>query len=391
MSSTIKQLLVSPRGDHLAIVTSHTVHIAILPHSALLTSDDTAPLKIKTFQLGPTSHVVDRSPVASVLWHPLGVDGTCLVTITVDAVLRLWELNKSNRWSFDSPALSFDLKKLADGSTITDDFSPSKYGTNKGFSPDSFDLEIAAACFGQTSIRNEKGWSPMTLWLSTSDGDVYALCPLLPSKWQMPPDFFENVARLVELRAADVETTPFSQETIRTMSGQQSSWISELQQQSTSSDGDCGIYRRPAVPGAIPKLQGPFQLSSDADVWDVTDIHYVCVSSEQEEVDDDLQIPSHDTNLGFICIAASSGEVHVFLDMDGVTGQWLPQTPVSSCLFQCLAFEFFANNCSRVIPKLRTNHLLSMNSCCLRAYRWAHHMKVLGQCSLPTSTRNAVS
>lgn len=334
VSRPIQQLLVSPEGDYLAIVTSHTVHIAVLPHSALLTSEDTTPLKIKTFQLGPTSHVLDRSPIAAVLWHPLGIDGTCLVTVTVDAIVRLWELDKENRWSFDTPALAFDLKKLVDGTTVAEDFSPSKYGTNKGFSPDSFELEVSTACFGMPTVRNENGWAPMTLWLAMREGDIYALCPFLPSKWQAPPDLDSSFRNTVELKNAATVADTSATKAARDTAAQQSSWMTELEEQLSTgtSNIQTGILHRPAVPGAIPMLQGPFCFAPEADeVFDITDIHYLKVAPEQDENNDDWREELEDASLGFLCLATSDNQVHVCLDYGGVEGRWLPNRTVSRC------------------------------------------------------------
>ena len=87
VADDIRQLVISPNGNYLAILTTHTVHIAILPEPALLTAADTSPMKLKSYTLGPTTHVTSQAGVASALWHPLGVNGTCLVTVTVDAVV----------------------------------------------------------------------------------------------------------------------------------------------------------------------------------------------------------------------------------------------------------------------------------------------------------------
>src|SRR3569833_2253590 len=141
----------SPQADYHAVLTTHTVHICLLPVASLLTSEYKSPLKPRVFTVGPTSHVTSNSPVASALWHPLGVHGAALVTVTKDAVVRLWELSPPYRWSFDSASLTIDLKKLADGTWLDQDFSASARTTNKSFSQDSFDMEVAAACFGSRS------------------------------------------------------------------------------------------------------------------------------------------------------------------------------------------------------------------------------------------------
>ncbi len=67
----IRQLVISPQENYMAILTTHTVHIAILPDSSQLTASDTGPLKLKTMTLGPTTHVTSQAAIASALWHPL--------------------------------------------------------------------------------------------------------------------------------------------------------------------------------------------------------------------------------------------------------------------------------------------------------------------------------
>ncbi|KAK3064386.1 hypothetical protein LTR53_018511, partial [Teratosphaeriaceae sp. CCFEE 6253] len=137
ISRPIQQLSVSPSGALLAILTSHTCHIALLPSPSHLRSGDTSPLRLRTFQLGPTAHVLEQAPLISALWHPLSPTGNCLVTVTRDACVRLWELDPVNRSTFDEPSLAVDLRKLANATSTQADFSASRYGTSAGFSPDS--------------------------------------------------------------------------------------------------------------------------------------------------------------------------------------------------------------------------------------------------------------
>src|SRR6187551_841589 len=84
VADDIRQLVMSPMSDYMAVLTAHTVHICLLPDSSHLTAKDTSPLKPRYFTLGPTTHVTSRSPVVSAVWHPLGVNGSSLVTVTKD-------------------------------------------------------------------------------------------------------------------------------------------------------------------------------------------------------------------------------------------------------------------------------------------------------------------
>ncbi|KAI9723270.1 MAG: hypothetical protein M1812_001152 [Candelaria pacifica] len=345
VAEQIRQLIPSPNGDFIAILTSHTVHIAILPDSSHLGQPDTGPIRLKTHTLGPTTHVLAQSPIVSAVWHPLGVSGSCLVTITAEAVVRVWELNRDNRWSFDSPSLIIDLKKLADATSSEQDFGASGIGSNRGFSPDSVEMEVAAACFGGNGLDEEHGWASMTLWVVMREGDVYALCPLLPSKWQPAPLMIPSLSTYVVAKAKALENDSSASDEDFQDCDQQYKWFSEIDSQdpqliSGASDfaPEVEIYNRPSIPGPIPKLQGPFQLDPEPEESDIdpeiplTDIFVIGAKVDADQLlsneDDEFDyggIEQGQLSVGVICLVSSNGRVHICLDFDGVEARWLPK------------------------------------------------------------------
>lgn len=323
----------------MAVVTTHTIRILLLPDSSHLTAPSLEPIKPKSWTLGPTTHVMDRSPIASAIWHPLGVNGSALVTVTKDAVIRLWELSQKDRWSFDSPSLTIDLQKLADGTSLEQNFGPSPDVTNKGFSPDSVEMEVAAACFAG---RGSGGWSPMTLWIAMREGDVYALCPLLPTQWAPPPTLIPSLSISIVGNLAAIEDDPNVSEQTKLLAQQQLDWMSDLDNQEPRIiEGPPGeppaeIYTRPARPGIVPRLQGPFDLdlspeSEDDLDTELTDIFAIgqkldtdeLMMGEEEELEME-DVEAEGLSLSIICLLSSSGQLRLCLDMDGVQAMWLP-------------------------------------------------------------------
>ncbi|KAL8668357.1 MAG: hypothetical protein Q9168_007008 [Polycauliona sp. 1 TL-2023] len=343
ISEQIRQLSVSPNGQLLAIATSHTVHIVVLPDSTKFEPNTQSPIKIQTHTVGPTTHVLSQSPITNILWHPLGVNGTCLVTVTQEAVVRIWELNRSNRWSFDKPTLAIDLTKLDAASSQQDDVAPSGMHSGRGFSADAVDMEIASACFGGTGSPDESAWSAMTLWLTTTDGDVYALCPLLPTKWQPTSTQLPSLSSIAVAGAAiAAQGADYLGDDVP-LNTDQYDFVSEMDAQDpilATRDDDIittdAIYNRPTRPGPIPRLQGPFPLAAGSliDYLDVSDICVIASKLDTEEMllgaDDsselDLQEETTGLSAAVICLMTTDGRVHVFLDLDGVEGQWLPAT-----------------------------------------------------------------
>lgn len=336
MYYAIRQLIISPSGHFLAICTDYSVTIAALPDHSRLSEQDQSPLKLKTSQLGPTIHVMPGSLLASVVWHPLADSTTstdCLVTVTADASVRLWALHRNDPRSFENPELAIDLRKLADGVSCDQDFRPLGFGVNKGFSVDDFDMEVAAACFGGLGTEDEDAWAGMTLWVAMKNGDLYALCPLLPPRWRPSTTSIPSLSTSAVSRMATIADEDVSLDE-RRAADQQYEWVSEIDNDepllTEGSYHESDARLRPMNPSAIPRLQGPFELGlQDEADFDITDVLILPSRLDEEDLysgEDGYQ----DTNEGglpytAIILAGSDGRIHIALDLEGISGQWLPK------------------------------------------------------------------
>ncbi|CAK7264510.1 hypothetical protein SEPCBS119000_001026 [Sporothrix epigloea] len=354
VASDIRQLIMSPQANYMAVLTTHTVHICVLPDASHLraSEDPDVPLKTRFFTLGPTTHVTSRQPVVAALWHPLGVNGSAVVTVTRDAVVRLWEISPVDRWSFDAPALSIDVKKLADGTWLDQDFGAS-VTTNTSYSPDVFDMEVAAACFG---LRSSGGWSSMTLYLAMLGGDVYALCPLLPKRFAPPPSLIPSLSVAIVSNLAALEDDPVVTPRAKQLARQQLDWMTQIDKQEPTviepvashadSEPPIETYARPAHPSIVPRLQGPLEVDiddlesddeegCDGAIGDLCDIFVIgekvdtgFLNAEDDGADDEDPIDGADQDglsLPVICLVTTTGKLHICLDPVGIEAQWLPQ------------------------------------------------------------------
>lgn len=340
MYGQIRQLITSPNGAFLAILTTHTIHIAVLPDVSHLSGKSFSPIRLRTYQLGPTTHVIPESPVVSALWHPLGLHdnhGGCIITVTADSAVRVWEVDRRDHWSFDRPVLAIDLKKLVDGTSSDEDFTPSGFGKNRGFSADEFDMEVASACFGGQGFEREDGWAAMTLWISMRQGDVYALCPLLPSKWRAPPLTIPSLTTSITQKYAAFQEGVSEDNDERRAVNQQYEWLREMDNQEPVVIEDdfatWEIRNRPAKPALIPRLQGPFQfdIEEEPEDLDITDIFVIAAKADTSDLfsgEDAADLPEEGKEDGLsatiICLLTENGVVHIALEMNGVEGQWLP-------------------------------------------------------------------
>ncbi|KAL9125427.1 MAG: hypothetical protein Q9217_005373 [Psora testacea] len=299
------------------------------------------PIKLKTYTIGPTTHVLAQSSLARVLWHPLGESSNCLVTVTTDSVVRLWEFNVNNRWSADSPALAIDLKKLVVATSEDDDVGPKRSGRNKVFTADAAGMEVASACFGGAGHGDESPWSAMTLWVAMNGGDIYALCPLLPSKWQPPSNLLPALSSAIVEKwlSRDDERAKgtFGAQQVE----DQFAWISDLdKQEALVAPGESGLSpiiklcKRPSKLSPVPRLQGPFQMLSEDtnDDLELSDIHVIPgKAGTKEAMDDDSELDSdpkaeeEGLSMSIVCLMTREGRVYVCLDLEGVEAQWLPR------------------------------------------------------------------
>lgn len=332
----ITALSVSPSGQFLAISTDHTVHIAVLPDASRLRDGDKSEIKLKTYQLGPTTHVIPEAPLAGVLWHPLAASSKfadCLLTVTTDAAVRLWEFELTNHWSFETPTLAIDLRKLADGTSSDQDFKPSGFGKSRGFSADTFDMEATAATWGGSASESEDPWAAMTLWTAMTNGDVYALCPLLPSKWRPTPTTIPALATATVSRMATFPREDRDSDE-RVAAEQCYQWVQKLDDEDLAvvDRNDESVRKRPDNPSAVPRLQGPFELPDveSRDEAEITDILVIPANLDEDELfsgEDDYEVLGGARSLPFtvVLLTTSENELHVMLELDGVTGQWLPK------------------------------------------------------------------
>ena len=270
--------------------------------------------------------------------------------MTADAIVRLWELDRDNRWSFDRPSLAIDLQKLALGSSEEDNFAPSGMGRSRRFSSDMAGMEVASACFGGTGSSEESAWSAMTLWIAMKDGDVYALCPLLPTKWQPALSTIPSLS----IAAASIGAIQASGESsaLTEIQRDQYQWISSIEKQepvvlpgATDLSPWSDVYACSPSPGPVPKLQGPFQVmsSEEGENLEISDIHVIAAKLEADELIfgesfnfDPAALEHEALSASVVCLMTIGGKVYICLDLDGVEGQWLPRKKVCLC---CITLE----------------------------------------------------
>lgn len=152
---TIKALYLNRSRTLLCIVGLYKVVVVRLPRAAVVMTQT-----LQTHVIGELNH--KNTQIQQVSIHPYSASDNAIVILTQDSYLRLYDLNLS-----------------CSEAETTVDLLPSslRKSVTLHYLGDISDTEAASFCFG---IGGE-GWSTFTTFVLMRNGDVYAVCPLMPA------------------------------------------------------------------------------------------------------------------------------------------------------------------------------------------------------------------
>ncbi|KZT43023.1 hypothetical protein SISSUDRAFT_1105020 [Sistotremastrum suecicum HHB10207 ss-3] len=301
----IVQTVLSPNEKLLAISGTHCVSVAVLPRDNYIKSIKERP-PCRYVSVGQFYHHEGTSaPVAQIGWHPWGVSGSTLLVLTVDGVLREYDISVNP----EVPTQTFHLL-------------PRPRGPRRGLSLNN-DLAVSFA-FG----KGYGDWGPLTLYTLSRGGDLYAMCPYLPQNASVPFDYIKALDKFVSEKQARMEAGyTAGPSPVSLISDQQRKYSKALLRQALNEEGATAKLAKQNVEIHPPKsfdaevsCQGPFLLQPsphelpDSDGGDATDIVYMAVgdgdaNSEQEQ-------------LGIILLAFEDGKIDVCLDVQKIEAKW---------------------------------------------------------------------
>ena len=184
-------------------------------------------------------------------------------------------------------------------------------------------MEAASCCFGE----GEQGWRPFTLYILMRGGDIYALTPLVPSRFRVSREYLHalSLAIAADLDSVDENATMADKLILR----QQGKWVNSIlsQESVTGIPSYSGIggssprkkpstcLTRPGVVGPSPLLQGPFLF------------HPVPpeVSSAEYCACDLFHIEAGP--VGVIGVLFSNGKLDLCLELDLLRAKWVDKKP----------------------------------------------------------------
>lgn len=313
----ICQLDISHDDLYLAIVGEKELAVCVLPGEGFLKRDAPRPTVPHFHRVGRGYHSQDDGAnIVRVLWHPLGVEGASLVVLTADGFVRTYDFTIGSELSFEVPDQVLDLFALAGRKRHTG-----------GFTADEDEMTPASCCFGS----GIQGWRLFTLYVLMRGGDIYALVPLVPSRWMASTDCLQRLSLDITAEVENLDDQTPSE--YRAVLRQQTKWINDvLNQEANIADAQSSFstprgnvptcLNRPDIVGPSPILQGPF-LFDPAPVESVIDDCPAACDIFHIEADP----------VGVIAILYSHGRVDICLEYDTLVAKWVdkrkPKTKAS--------------------------------------------------------------
>lgn len=237
----IRSLSINPTGKLLACVGDSQITLMVLPRSGYMKHVD-REIVCRTVPIAPYYHSAhSETSVAKVDWHPWGENGTSLLVLTEDGLLREYDVAKDtaepqqtasfvpvqarsviqrSRSRSATPGLashpdafsaghgirSFGLSAEDDDATTAVSFTLCVANTPSPRST-SFDQEADRTWAEEATRSNSPAdWSPLTMFGLMKNGDVWALCPFIPKSATVPAAYIHNLAKLASYRANTIES-----------------------------------------------------------------------------------------------------------------------------------------------------------------------------------------
>lgn len=251
----IRYLSINPTGKLLACVGDSQITLIVMPRSGYTKHVD-REIACRTVPVAPYYHSAhSNAAVAKVDWHPWGENGTSLLVLTDDGLLREYDVAKDteepqqvasflplntvaasqrSRSRSATPSLTSRdqaSSPIANRSASHHAASVSHTSRVFGLSAEDDDATTAVSftlCVNESPLsrstpfdadtdhtagsasRGPSDWSPLTIFGLMKNGDVWALCPFLPKSAVVPAAYIHNLAKLASHRANSIESAQTS-------------------------------------------------------------------------------------------------------------------------------------------------------------------------------------
>eukprot|EP00833_Pecoramyces_ruminatium_P008671 jgi/Orpsp1_1/1182703/evm.model.c7180000082318.1 len=337
----VNSISINKNGKLLALIGEDGVNVMIIPQT--INQINVEELHANIITVGSDIYSSNSGiKIVKAAWHPLSSTNSHIVILSSDGCLRLFDVSSESKEPeqlyYIGPQYYNEYKA----------FTSSIYIPGRSISGNSEEMETVSFAFG-----SGEDWEIFTIYVLMKNGDVYAICPFLPSKSTVKKSLLENLSLSIEQRwkESDPEDMIIDQQYRL-----QRCWISTVLQNLKPIKSDSDENEEVIINGNIsrfkdihPVIQGPFLLQPapiefDPDKFDFDNIASSIISLKTEP-------------FSIILIAYTNGKIDVCLNVAPVEALWMSNNDTAQDFeLPILAvYETIDLKLKDSLPKIETN------------------------------------
>jgi len=306
----VNSISINKNGKLLALIGEEGVNVMIIPQT--INQINVEEVHANVITVGSDIYSSNSGiKIVKAAWHPLSSTNSHLVILSSDGCLRLFDVSSESKEPeqryFIGPQYYNEYKS----------YNSSLYIPGRSISGNSEEMETVSFTFGSGD-----DWEIFTIYILMKNGDVYAICPFLPSKSTVKKSLLENLSLSIEQRWKESDPEDLVADQQYRL---QRCWISTVLQNLKPvkiNDLDENGEEEVIINGNIsrfkdihPVIQGPFLLQPapiefDPDECDLDNIASSIISLKTEP-------------FSIIVIAFTNGKVDVCLNVAPVEALWM--------------------------------------------------------------------
>ncbi|KAL6635854.1 hypothetical protein LY90DRAFT_672382 [Neocallimastix californiae] len=339
----VNSISINKNGKLLALIGEEGVNVMIIPQT--INQINVEELHANIISVGSDIYSSNSGiKIIKAAWHPLSSTNSHIVILSSDGCLRLFDVSSESKEPeqlyYIGPQYYNEYKA----------FSSSTYIPGRSISGNSEEMETVSFTFG-----SGEDWEIFTTYVLMKNGDVYAICPFLPSKSTVKKSLLEGLSLSIEQRWKESDPDDLI---IDQQYRLQRCWISTVLQnlKPVKSNDIEEEDEEVIINGNIsrfkdihPVIQGPFLLQPAPIEFDTENTDFDNIASS---------IISLKTEpFSIILIAYTNGKVDVCLNVAPIEALWMSNNDiVQDFELPILAvYETIDLNLKNSLPNIKTN------------------------------------
>ncbi|ORY95443.1 hypothetical protein BCR43DRAFT_493011 [Syncephalastrum racemosum] len=207
---SIESLVPNSTGEYLAVQGARGQLVVVCVDHPVFTQyldNKEASIDCRTLCIGNPDN---KTPITKMIWHPLSRTQACLMVLTRNGLLSLFDIARD----LTEPEQIFllgDKRRNRDDNSDSDDHDDPENTSDSDSDIDHSEatetgsefyeeedrvLSFAVGSLPRSSVPSDCGWEAFTLYYALPDGFIYSICPVLPHDSLVPEHLMHTLCNM---------------------------------------------------------------------------------------------------------------------------------------------------------------------------------------------------